>query len=493
MKLKKILKHVPIHAIRGIKEVEITGITANSKLAAPGNLFIAKRGRSHDGSRFIAEALLAGISAVVTDLYDPFLSGVTQVIHPDPAEIEPLIATNYYQNPSDKLFLVGVTGTNGKTTSSYLIKHLLDDSGVFCGLIGTIEYIIGKQHLPAELTTPDLLTAYKLLYEITMSRYPAAVMEVSSHALDQNRLQGIEFDVALYTNLSHDHLDYHQNMDAYLQAKCRLFSTLKKGRKRGEKKALINMDDPYAQKVIQACTSEVITYGIENTAEIRASEIILSKDRTEFILHYHGQKVKIQSPLIGRFNVYNVLGAIGVALQKGIELGECQEALLNFAGIPGRLEKVKNKLGLTIFVDYAHTEDALKNVLTTLKEIKKGKIFTVFGCGGSRDAAKRPKMAQAAEALSDHVIITSDNPRQEDPQKICSEIEAGFSNDQKYFVEVDRRKAIERAIEMAQKEDIVLIAGKGHEGYQMFSNITVAFDDREVAKAACQNLITQRT
>jgi len=483
VKLKKLLKGIPVKAVKGSKEVVITGITADSRIASPGNLFIAKKGQTTDGSRYIAEALLAGVQAIVTDIFDPFLRGVTQVIHPHPHRIEHLLAKNYYQDPSRRLFLTGITGTNGKTTSSYLVKHLLDDSGIFCGLIGTIEYIVSKQHLPAQLTTPDVITINKLLYDIAESRYSAAVMEVSSHALDQGRVEGLDFDVALFTNLSQDHLDYHKTMDNYLAAKALLFKGLKP-----DKKAVINADDPRAEKVIQACPCEVITYGIDNAAEIRASDIALHSDRTEFVIHYHGEKVPIVSPLVGRFNVANTLGAIGVALQKGIELKECADALKTFPNIQGRLQPVPNRLGLNVFVDYAHTEDALKHVLKALKEVKRGKIITVFGCGGNRDLSKRPKMGAVAEGLSDYSIITSDNPRQEDPLTICRAIEEGFSKKNKYIIEVDRKKAIESAIQMASKDDIVLIAGKGHESYQMFSNITVAFDDTQTAIAACAAL-----
>jgi UDP-N-acetylmuramoyl-L-alanyl-D-glutamate--2,6-diaminopimelate ligase len=478
MKLKKIFKEIPLEMIKGSKEVEITGICANSKLVAPGNLFIAKKGMTSNGARYIADAVAAGAVAILTDIYDPFLEGVVQLVHPDSASIEAKLAAHYYDSAHEKLFLVGVTGTNGKTTCSLLARHLLEGEGISCGLIGTVEWIIGKQILPATHTTPDLLTNHKLFYEMVHNGCGAAAMEVSSHALAQERVKGILFDVGIFTNLTLDHLDYHKTMEAYAEAKSKLFPALKRA-------AVINADDPFSALMREASSVPVFTYGIEAEADVRASHLRLSPKGMEFTVTYEGQSQEFSSHLIGRFNVYNLLTAISLGLVRGHSLEKIASLLSTFKKVPGRLEKIANKKGLNIFVDYAHTDDALKNVLSTLNEIKKGRVITVFGCGGDRDRTKRAKMGQVVEELSDLVVITSDNPRSEDPQGIVQEILKGIKSPQKVFIELDRKEAIELAIKRAKPSDIVLIAGKGHETYQIFSHQTIDFDDRKVAAAAC--------
>ena len=483
MKLKKLLKGLSQLSVKGSKEVEITGISVHSKLVKPGNLFIAKRGFSDNGARYIEDAVVAGAKAILTDIYDPFLSGVTQVIHPDPSSIESSLAKTYYDDPSHHLFTIGITGTNGKTTTSYLIKHLLDAEGDFCGLIGTIEYIVGKQHLPATLTTPDSVTLQHLLAEIRNSRYPAAVMEVSSHGLKQGRTQGIDFDVGVFTNFSRDHLDYHQSLESYLNAKGILFRGLA-----ADKHAILNIDIPEFDELKAMTKAKVLSYGIENNADLRAFEVSLGKKYTNFAVTYKGEKAHVKTRLIGRFNIYNILSAMAVGLLRNFSLVECAAAISTFRAIPGRLESVPNRQGLSVFIDFAHSDDALKNVLTTLQELKKGKIITVFGCGGNRDQTKRIKMAQVAEKHADFSIITSDNPRKENPLSICLEIAKGFTSEKKYSIEVDRKAAIEKSLQIAEKGDIILIAGKGHENTQILEHKTIAFDDKEVAKEALKKL-----
>ncbi len=483
MKLKKLLKGLSQISVKGSKEVEITGISVHSKLVKPGNLFIAKRGFADDGAHYITDAVVAGAKAILTDIYDPFLRGVTQVIHPDPSSIESMLAKAYYDDPSEHLFTIGITGTNGKTTTSYLIKHLLDAEGEFCGLIGTIEYVVGKQHLPATLTTPDSVTLQHLLAEIRNSRYPAAVMEVSSHGLKQGRTQGIAFDVGVFTNFSRDHLDYHQNLESYLNAKGILFRGLA-----ADKHAILNRDIPEFDELKGMTKAKVLSYGIENNADLRAFEISLGKKYTNFAVTYKGEKAHVKTKLIGRFNIYNILSAMAVGLLRNFSLVECAAAISTFRSVPGRLESIPNRQGLSVFIDFAHSDDALKNVLTTLRELKKGKIITVFGCGGNRDQSKREKMAQVAEKHSDYSIITTDNPRKEDPLSICLEIAKGFTDEKKYSIEIDRKTAIEEAIQRAEKGDIILIAGKGHENTQVMEHKTIAFDDKEVAKEALKKL-----
>ena len=496
MKIKKLLKDIPGVQIKG-KDVDITGICANSKLVAPGNLFIAKKGFSSDGAQYIPDAVASGAAAVVTNFYDPFLKDVTQVIHPNVASIEGLLAATYYQFPTQELFTVGLTGTNGKTTTSFLVKHLLDKLAGRCGLIGTIEYIIGDHRYQATRTTPDVVANHKMLREMVSQNCHCAVMEVTSHALDQKRVEHIEYDVAVFTNLTLDHLDYHNSMENYCYAKSKLFKSLKpnKNAKNGKlrvKMAVINCDSPWWQQMVEGSPATLLTYGIDNLeADLLASDIQLTSTGTSFNVSYRGKKVLVHSPLVGRFNVYNTLAAIGVLLSREIELEIIVDAVKTFKSVSGRLEIVPNPLGLKIYVDFAHSDDSLLNVLGCLNEFKRGRVITVFGCGGDRDVAKRPKMAQASERYSDYTIVTSDNPRSEDPASIVKQIVAGFSKKDAHTVELDRHAAIAHAIDIATCDDIILIAGKGHEPYQIFAHKIIEFDDRKIAAQICQKKHSQ--
>lgn len=491
MKLKKVLKNIPVKQVKGSKDLEITGICANSKLVAPGNLFIAKKGRSEDGSQYIPEAIAAGAAAIVTDIYDPLLKHTTQIIHPDTSLIEGMIANQYYEFPSNELYLVGITGTNGKTTTSFLIKHLLEKIHGPCGLIGTIEYIIGQNRYQATRTTPDICMNQKMLREMLHQKCTSAVMEVTSHALDQGRVNGIDYDTAVFTNLTLDHLDYHQTMENYCAAKNKLFFNLYDGKKKkakpGPKTAVVNIDSPWHHKILEGCQAKKITYGIDNpTADVRAKDIKLTSFQTSLLLSHKGHEIPFAWPFAGRFNVYNLLAAVSVGLSRGISLEAIASIMQSATCAPGRLEFVPNPLKLKIYVDFAHTDDALANVLECLQELKTGRIITIFGCGGDRDRLKRPRMAQVSEEFSDVVIVTSDNPRSEDPGSIVREIVKGFKPGFPYIVELDRKKAIEQAIDMANPDDIILIAGKGHETYQIFAHKMIEFDDRSVARKLCE-------
>ncbi len=474
MKLQKLLKDLKGLDIRGPKDIEITGISSRSDLIAPGNLFIAKKGKKFDGTEFIPDAISSGAAAVLTDLYNPFIKDTTQLIHPNIVEMEYKIAGAFYNNPHTSLFLTGITGTNGKTATTYLIKSLLEP----CGLMGTIEHIIGDHRLPTQLTTPDLITIYKLLYEMVQNRCTSGVMEVSSHALHQQRCQGISYDVAIFTNLTQDHLDYHQTMEAYAAAKSLLFKQIKEG---GH--ALINADDSFASKMIEECQSKVFTYGIDQVADFNPYNLKLSRSGIQFELHFQNQLLKIKSPLVGRFNVYNLLAAIATACIKGVSPDEIAAKISRVSKIPGRLERVENS---NVFVDYAHTPDALEKVLQTLNELKKGQLILVFGCGGDRDKEKRPLMGNVASQGADHIIITSDNPRNESPQSICQEVAQGCGK--RHEIEIDREKAISKAIRMAGEKDMILIAGKGHETVQIFHNRMLPFDDRVIALKTLEKL-----
>ncbi len=484
VKLKKLLVGAIGVAVRGSKEIEVTGLSANSTTIAPGNLFVAKKGLRLDGSQFIGEAINAGASAILTDLYNPFLpSHITQLIAPKDkiSDIEAILAATYYQFPSKELFLVGVTGTNGKTTTTYLVRHLLSSEEHPCGLIGSVEWVLGTKIQPSSYTTPDIITNQRSLREMVHGGCLSAAMEVSSHALDQKRAEGLDFDVAIFTNLTQDHLDYHKTMEEYAVAKAKLFSMLSK-----DAIALFNVDSPIWPLMSKDCKAHKMTYGIRAPADLMADNILLSDKGTSFQLNYLGSRIAISSPLIGNFNVYNLLAAIGAALIYGLTLEEIQHKLATFHQVPGRLERVVNQRGLSIFVDYAHTDDALENVLKTLVELKQGRLFSVFGCGGDRDRSKRPKMGGIATMLADFSIITSDNPRGEDPHAIIQDILVGCQDPSRYLVEPDRRRAIERAIAMLKADDLLLIAGKGHERHQIIGSMQNAFDDREIAQQAAQ-------
>lgn len=470
MKLKKLLKDLDVE-VKGSREIEVTGISSHSQFVSPGSLFIAKKGERFDGTEFIPKAIETGAVAVLTDFYNPFLQGVVQVISSDVAKLEALLARRYYQTEKNSLFLVGITGTNGKTTTAYLIQHLLPQ----CGMMGTIETIMGKQRFPSQLTTADVVTNHKVLKEMIDLGLKSAAMEVTSHALDQNRVEEIHFDVGVFTNFSQDHLDYHGTMEAYLKAKLKLFQQ--------SKKAIVNRDDPVSEKIPAA-----LTYGIRKQADLMATNISFSLEGTRFDFQKGGRTWAMTTELLGEYNVYNCLAALGVGILKGESPGAMQKKLATFPGVLGRLERVENPLGIYLFVDFAHTPEALERVLETLHAVKKREIITVFGCGGDRDRGKRPLMAKSAETFSDQIVITSDNPRTEDPQKICEEVAKGCMKQP--LIEPDRRVAIERALFMAQTDDIVLIAGRGHETEQKIGGRQIPFDDRKVAFDIC-HLITR--
>lgn len=490
MKLKKLFRNIRGAEIKGSKELEITGLCSNSKLVSPGNLFIAKKGLVDDGVRYISEAIAAGATAVLTDMFDPSRKEIVQIIVPSPSAVEGELAKEFYQDPGSNLFMVAITGTNGKTTTAFLTKYLIDNLVGQSGLIGTIEYIIGKQRYQATRTTPDVVSNQKMLREMCLQNCKAAVMEVTSHALVQGRVDQIEFDIAIFTNLSLDHLDYHHTMDAYAEAKNLLFKNHLRGesdKKNGKTScAVLNIDSPWAEKISKGCTSRVFTYGLMGDADLKASSISLTSRGTAFTLLFEGASYPCETPLVGRFNIYNVLAAVSAMVAAGHKLEKILPLLKALPPVPGRLQPVPNDLGLQIYVDFAHSDDALQNVLETLSEFKEGKVTTIFGCGGDRDASKRPKMAQVSEQFSDLTIVTSDNPRSEDPEVICRDILKGFNKPDSFAVELDRRRAIEKAIEESNPKDIILIAGKGHEAYQIFAHKTIEFDDERIASEICR-------
>ncbi len=495
MQLKYLIKDLSIQQIKGSLDVSITGLTAHSKLVQPGYLFIAKKGKQDDGARYVSEAISAGAKAILTDHeHADCPSQVVQLIHPQIATIVGRLAAQYYQFPSHELWMIGITGTNGKTTTSFIIKYLLDQFNHSCGLIGTIEYVVGSSYYPATLTTPDAILNHSLLRQMVQAGHRSAVMEVTSHALDQGRVDTIDYDVAIFSNLTLDHLDYHQTMENYCLAKKRLFKQLESHcpKKRGEKVALVNADSCWQAKILEDCQAKQMTYGIQNRADIGASHVEFKPNGTYLTITYQNQTLPAYWPLIGRFNVYNCLAAIGTGLIRGIPLEAIIEKMSTLPPVKGRLQPVENNLGLNIYVDFAHSDDALLNVLECLTELKQGRLLTVFGCGGDRDQTKRPKMAEVSERFSDLTIVTSDNPRSEDPVTICSEIIQGFRSKHSYWMEIDRGQAIRRAIEMANPGDMILIAGRGHETKQIFSDKMIEFNDANMATKICSEVSQKR-
>jgi UDP-N-acetylmuramoyl-L-alanyl-D-glutamate--2,6-diaminopimelate ligase len=488
MKLKNLIKSLPNLQIKRLKEIEISGVCSNSKLVAPGNLFIARKGRSDHGVNHIHEALAAGAVAIVSDIYDPTLRDITQIISPDVTALEGVLAARYYNFPASQLFTVGVTGTNGKTTISFMVKHLLDSLQLPCGLCGTIEYIVGQHRYRASHTTPDPCTLQKLMREMVLQGCQSVAMEVSSHALTQGRVDQVDFDMAIFTNLSPDHLDYHRTLEEYGNAKKRLFDNLNSTPKgvfpRG-KQAIVNSDCPWHSELIKDCPVAHFHYGLSPSADLYADDLELSLQGSSFTVHCQGEHVRCFSPFVGRYNIYNYLSAMGVGILRGEPLAKVAAIMEQLPPVAGRLERIPNELGLTIYVDFAHTADALENMLKSLQEFKKGKIFIVFGCGGDRDRSKRSAMAAVCDKYADLSIVTSDNPRSEKPLSICQEIVKGFSSEERYTLEVDRRKAIALAIGMATAADMIVIAGKGHESYQIFDRQTISFSDQLVATELC--------
>ncbi len=487
MQLKQLLSKLPTVMVVGPADREIAALCYDSRRAQKNALFVALKGENVDGNRFIDTAIERGAVAFVTE-QEPLPRKATGVVVANARQALADLAAEFYGNPSRALKVAGITGTNGKTTTGFLLKHLCEAALLRCGLIGTVRYEIGERVLPAARTTPESLDLQELLYQIRSAGCRAAVMEVSSHALEQGRERNTAFDVAIFTNLTQDHLDFHKTMDAYFEAKVKLFLGLAGGRKKGV--AVINQDDRWGQKLIARLQKDapevpIITYGMGARADFRANGLKMDFNGTRFELEAQGKKYLVRLPLIGAFNVYNSLAALAGAAAMGVELRTAVKALADAESVPGRLQPVPVKRQFRVFVDYAHTDDALTNVVKSLRELQPRRLIVVFGCGGNRDRAKRPLMAAAVERLADWAVITSDNPRKEDPEAIIEEVKAGFKGNQ-YEAITDRREAIYRAISLAQPRDIVLIAGKGHETYQEFADHTIPFDDLAIARLAVE-------
>jgi UDP-N-acetylmuramoyl-L-alanyl-D-glutamate--2,6-diaminopimelate ligase len=488
MQLKTLLAAITPGQVIGPVDRVVESIAYDSRRVQRNGLFVALRGEKSDGHQFIEQAVEKGATVIVTEREVQSPRATCVVVDNTRSALADL-AASFYQQPTRRLKLAAVTGTNGKTTTTFLIKHICEKAGLRCGLLGTVRYEIGDRVLPAVRTTPESLEVYDLLAQMANAGCKAAAMEVSSHSLTQERVRGLEWDVAVFTNLTQDHLDFHGTMENYFEAKAKLFTGLSDQKSKTNATAVINLDDRYGAQLVDRLSKQkvqVVTYGVGAQADFRASNYHAEFAGTSYQLDARGKSYLVRVPLIGRFNVANSMAALAAVSSMGISLREAVLSLGRSPQVPGRLEAVPAKRQFQVFVDYAHTPDALLNVLKTARELSPRKLIVVFGCGGDRDKQKRPLMGRVADENADFSIITSDNPRKEDPDAIIAEAEKGFRSNH-YEKITDRAKAIGRAIELAQPRDIVIIAGKGHEAYQEFADHTVPFDDIQVARWALEN------
>jgi UDP-N-acetylmuramoyl-L-alanyl-D-glutamate--2,6-diaminopimelate ligase len=480
-----LLAVAPVAGASGMSGEPVTGVAYDSRRVEPGNVFVALRGQKADGTAFAAQAAQSGAIAVLSEDAPPadWPSAWVQVT--DARLALAAIAAAFYEHPSRKMRVVGITGTNGKTTTSYLLASIFEAAGLRCGILGTVAYRIGGEVREATRTTPEAPDVQALLVEMVAAGCGACVMEVSSHALALRRVDGIVFDAAVFTNLTRDHLDFHADMEGYFQAKRRLFELLPRDRP-----AVINADDPRATALIETAGMSV-TYGINRPADVAPGPLSYSLAGLSFDVKTARGPLRVQSALVGRPNVYNILAAVATGVALGLPPAAIERGISTLRQVPGRFQVVSGREDdVTVVVDYAHTDDALRNLLETARPLASGRLVTVFGCGGDRDRTKRPLMGAVAGRLSDVILITSDNPRGEDPARIIEEIPRGITPDtrrasgQRIAAIVDRQQAIDEAIESAAPGDLVLIAGKGHEKYQVIGPRTLPFDDVQVAQSA---------
>lgn len=496
-KLSELALLVPEAKILG-DDVTIGGIEHDSRKVTTGKLFVCMEGAHVDGHNFIPQAKERGAVAVLTarqNFTPP--EGLSALIVPDMLNALAVIVPYFYDYPARAMRIVGVTGTNGKTTTTYMLREIFRGAGLSVGLIGTIQILIGDESLPNPNTTPNVIDLQHVLAEMRARKIQVVVMEVSSHALAEHRVAGVEFDTAVFTNFTQDHLDFHGTMENYLRAKAKLFDAVSRRGRKQNKTAVVNVDDAAAEEILRHCAGKRITYGLKNPADLRGVDLNVRADGMNLFLVPDSLTLNLH--VTGLFNAYNVLAAVGAATAENIRPDVIKRALENFRSVPGRFERVFADVPFAVIVDYAHTPDGVKNVLETAAQIVTGKIITVFGCGGDRDHAKRPIMGKLAAEFSDVVIATSDNPRTEDPEKILDDVEAGIREKlvpsprslvPTYERIADRRAAIFRAIELAEAGDVVLILGKGHETYQILNSGTIHFDDREVAREAITEVKT---
>lgn len=482
--LAEVMRDVEGAAFIGDMGVKITGISLDSRKVSTGDLFVCIPGFNVDGHDFAEAALQAGAAALLVERFLPF--DVPQLKVDNIRQTVGYVAAAIYGYPSRKLELVGVTGTNGKTTVTHLVEKIAGRSGKKTGLIGTLGTQIGNRKIPGQHTTPESVDIQKLLAEMVEEGVDTAVMEVSSHALDLGRVNGCEYQAGIFTNLSQDHLDYHKNMQEYLEAKSLLFSRLNGGKER--QTAILNADDEACGYLREKAGCRVATYGINApNPDYKANNIELTEQGVVFEVEFGGRKERVFYSTPGKFSVYNALAAFAWGVESGYSPETIKSALMEIKGVAGRFESIRRGQPFLVIVDYAHTPDGLENVLNTAREITSGKLITVFGCGGDRDRTKRPLMGEAASRWSDYLVVTSDNPRTEEPDMIIADILPGVKGTA-YKVITDRRTAINHACEIAGKGDTVVIAGKGHEDYQIIGKEKIHFDDREEVEKALRRI-----
>ncbi|AKN33982.1 UDP-N-acetylmuramoylalanyl-D-glutamate--2,6-diaminopimelate ligase [Clostridium carboxidivorans P7] len=473
MNLKKILKEIKYELLKGNDDLEIREIQYDSRNVKSGDLFVCIEGYSTDGHKYVSSAVSNGAAAVICSKDIENLTECTVIKTEDTRKVLALASANYYDHPSDKLKVIGITGTNGKTTSTFMMKSILEAQGYKVGLLGTIANYVGDKKIPAHRTTPESLELQKLFAEMVEEGVNYCIMEVSSHSLYLDRVYGVKFCQAIFTNLTRDHLDFHKTFENYYNAKLILFkNTLS---------SVVNIDDEYGERVYEDSEGKKTSYAIDKVADVKGSNLHMHSRGVEFDITYKNETQHINLNIPGKYNVMNALGSAAACLGEGMSLATVKEGLEAMLCVPGRCEIVTKNydLGYEVIVDYAHTPDGLENILKTAREFTKGKLISVFGCGGDRDNTKRPIMGKIGTELSDKAVITSDNPRTEDPMSIIKEVVAGVEKDN-YIVVENRREAIKKAMEMAKKDDVIVVAGKGHEDYQILKDKTIHFDEREV-------------
>ncbi len=485
--MARALEHViPV----GRQDVEVTGIAYNSRTVEHGNIFCAIPGFRTDANLYCQEAASRGAVAFLVEHAESIPEGRSGLVVPHARVAMAQLADVYFGSPSRRLWLVGVTGTNGKTTTTHLIRALLETNDVSCGLTGTLHTLMGMESFKVSRTTPEAPDLQSILRHMVDRGMKAAVMEVSSHALVLSRVDTVAYDVAVFTNLTQDHLDFHPDLESYFQAKALLFRRLGDTPKPGPKAAVLNGDDPYAERLRSISRVPVITYGLSEGVDVKASMVQIGSRGVQFFAEFpDGQSQAIEFSMTGRFNVSNALAALSVGYIWGLEPRQMAQALARYSGVPGRFERIDEGQPFTVIVDYAHTPDGLQNVLQTAREFAMGQIGVVFGAGGDRDRGKRAMMGEVAGRLADWVMLTADNPRSEDPMDIIGQIAHGVQAAKgRYDVELDRERAIRQALHRGQPGDVILIVGKGHETYQIYRDATIHFDDREVARQVLKEL-----
>ncbi len=491
--LKDIISTLDVQQVQGDQNVSIQDITADSRAVKLNSLFIALDGATVDGHNYIDKAVAAGAVAVIVSKLVTVPDDVCVITVSDTRQAMMVCVPYFFDYPANRMRMVGVTGTNGKTTTTHMIRHILKAQGHKVGVIGTVHIMIGDTSYPIHNTTPDVVDLQHILHQMVQENVEYCVMEVSSHALALGRVSGVEFDTAVFTNLTQDHLDFHKTFENYLAAKCKLFEQVSASDQvKDNKGAVINIDDSYGHRVMEKTTAPTITYSTLGKGTLNASDVHMSTKNSQYTVNYKGESYPVSMNTTGLFNVYNTLAAIGACLQEGISMEAIDTALKTFSSVPGRFELIEEGQDFAVVVDYAHTPDGLQNILETAKAIKENRIIIVFGCGGDRDATKRPIMGRIAAEYGDKIYVTSDNPRTEDPVQIVKDVEVGVKealrDGTSYEVIVDRREAINHAIHDAKAGDIVIIAGKGHENYQILKNETIHFDDREEARKALKEI-----